>query len=167
MTLSETNLTTGSGRLGPRTRRAILIAAAFASAVSCRTETVAAQVYSGEQPANTTFEAPSAASTNGPVILRGSRPAPQPPSEGAGACPGGSVEEPGYGCVVPSYTSEPFDYVYWPYLGFGGGIVGTRWEFRHRFTRREFVHKPVRMRPFSAVRFHPVLRAAHGRIGRQ
>jgi hypothetical protein len=126
---------------------------AFAATVWAGIDTAAAQTYSAdpgsEPPPLTSVEASSAARTNGPVVLRGSRPAPQPPSEGAGACPGGSIEEPGYGCVVPNYATAPYDYGYWPYLGLGGGFAGARrHEFRHRFVghhfaRREFAHRPV------------------------
>jgi hypothetical protein len=71
-----------------------------------------------------------------PAILRGSPPSAERPPSAEYTCASGYDYDPSYGCVVPGYASEPNEYGYWPYYGFGGFSFGHR---RHG-VNRAFVH---------------------------
>jgi hypothetical protein len=131
--------------IGSPVRRTIF-SAALAAVVVAGTETASAQVYSpdpvSEAPALTVVAAgPAAATNSAPIVLRGSRPAPQAPNE-EGATPVGSFDQPGYGS-----TGEPNDdYGDWPYFGPDGGFSGGgRHGFRRRFAGHEFPQGSARL----------------------
>ena len=85
-----------------------------------------------------------------PSVLRGSRPEPQAPlpvpvPAGPPVCPAGSVDEPGYGCVLTGYAGEPD--VYEPYFGLDAGFVDIQ---RHKLRR---------------LGIHSIFRATHRAVG--
>ena len=87
---------------------------------------------------------PSSASDAAPVVLRGSSPAAVQPPVTEYACPSGSDDAPGYGCVTSDNTYAPSDYDYWPDYGFDGfSSSGRNQGFRNGFANgfgHGFVH---------------------------
>ena len=105
MTRRTTSQNTGRNRLIAQAMgQAILIAGILVAGVSAGIETASAQAYSADPASQDRYprsvEA-ATASNDAPVVLRGSRPAPQTSAEEDNACPAGSIEEPGSGCVSP------------------------------------------------------------------
>ena len=68
------------------------------------------------------------------AALSGSQPAAAQSYSDDYSCPAGYVYDPAYGCTVPGYASEPYDYRYSPYNGgLGSYYAGPHRDFGHGF----------------------------------